>query len=143
MKKWIVQYVVVLFCLLLSENAMAYWAKMSKEVLLKYPIIVYGQYIGTSPVNIDANSSLTNLGVIKTFEVLKGKQNQPLYFLKGHDPNLPISSDMLFFEPGQIGLWFLQPVENSTNLYQLNHPSQYQHLKEEISELERWKSLLK
>lgn len=143
MKKWIIQCVTVFCYLLMVENTVASWVKMSDEQLLRFPIIIYGEYMGTSPIKVDKNSTLTNLGVIKTLFVLKGAKGQRLHFIKAHDFNTPISSDMLFFEPGQKGVWFLQPVKNSQGLYQINHPSQYQHITEKSSELERWKNLLK
>lgn len=139
MSKWFTRCLTVLCYLLISESAVASWAKMSDEQLFEFPVIVYGQYLGTSLIKNDKTTALTNLGVIKPLIVLKGAKEQNLYFIKAHSPNTPISSDMLFFKPGQTGVWFLQPVTNSQGLYQITHPSQYQN----ISELERWKTLLK
>jgi len=125
------------------DIAVASWVKLSEEQLLEFPIIIYGEYMGTSLIKAGKYSPLTNLGVISTSFVLKGAKNQRLHFIKSHDLNTPISSDMLFFEPGQKGIWFLQPVKNSQGLYQINHPSQYQYITEKNNELERWKNLLK
>lgn len=143
MKIWIARCVAVFCYLLIVESAVATWARMSDEQLLKFPIIVYGQYIGTSLIKAEKNSALTNLGVIKSFTVLKGEKSQNLYFIKAPSLNTPISSDMLFFKPDQTGIWFLQPVTNSQGLYQITHPSQYQNISEDSNELERWKALLK
>ena len=143
MKKWITLNVTAFCYLLMVDKAVASWAEMSDEQLLKFPIIVYGQYMGTSLIKAEKNSALTNLGVIKSLAVLKGAKNQNIYFIKAQSLNTPISSDMLFFKPDQTGIWFLQPVTNSQGLYQITHPSQYQYISEESNELERWKSLLK
>ncbi len=142
MQKWITRCLFVLFYLLNNECAVASWAKMSDEELATLPVIVYGQYLGTSLIKMDENSTQVNLGVLKVLKVLKGGNHNELYFIKGHSPSKPISSDMLFFKTGQTGMWFLQPVIHSEGLYQITHPSQFQSISKNSSEFKRWQSLL-
>jgi hypothetical protein len=141
MTKWWGTCFTALYCLFISESAVASWAKMSDLQLSTFPVIVYGEYIGTSALKLDNNTALTTLGVINASVVLKGPTTQEVYFIKTPPLNTPVRSDMLFFKPGQVGIWFLQPVINSQGLYQINHPSQY--LSAETSDIERWKALVK
>lgn len=141
MKKWLITCLTALYCLLISESAVASWAKMSDEQLAQFPLIIYGQFMGSSAIKTSESSALTHLGVIKASVVLKATTKESLYFIKTHALNGPISSDMLFFEPGQVGIWFLKPVLNSQGLYQINHPSQF--MSAENTDIEFWKNLVK
>lgn len=133
----------VLFYLVLCKSTMASWQTMTDAQLTELPIIVYGEYVGASVVSSDQNTPSLNLGVIRAINVLKGKPNDGLYFIKGYPPSRPISSDMLFFKAGQTGLWFLQPVQDSQGIYQITHPSQFQNLAPNSAELDRWRALIK
>jgi len=143
MHNWITRCLIVFYYLLWSECAVASWEKMSDEELAILPVIVYGQYLGTSLVKTGKDSTQINLGVIKVLRALKGRNDDGIYFIKAYSPNAPISSDMLFFKGGQIGIWFLQPVIDSEGLFQITHPSQFQRISENSAKFEHWKTLLK
>lgn len=50
---------------------------------------------------------------------------------------------MLHFRLGQSGVWFLNLVPNTENLYQLTHPSQFKEIAEDSVELKNWQQQLK
>ncbi len=124
---------------------MSYWAaEKTEDSLVKgSDVIVYAQYLGESIIKISDKKFQMNLGVLSQTQVLKGNVPSALVFIKRYNPDVPLSSDMLFFKPGQSGLWFLKKIPGSTGLYQITHPSQYKNISNDSHELKLWQEKLK
>ncbi len=129
----------------LSENTVSYWsaAKTEEGLIKESNVIVYAQYQGESAIEIADKEFQMNLGVLRPIQLLKGKVSSELIFIKRYNKNVPLSSDMFFFKPGQSGLWFLKAIPGSTGLYQMTHPSHYKNISYDSHELKLWQKKMK
>lgn len=132
------QLTALLALLFLTQSSAADWAAITKQSLINADLIVYGQYIGQSTLKIQHQGLPVNLGVLQVAKTFKGSYNAPIVFIKRYNLKGPFRSDMLHFNIGQSGLWFLNLVPNTEGIYQITHPSQFKELGQDSLELKHW-----
>lgn len=135
--------IALLALLFFVQSSYADWAAISDKALAEADLIVYGQYLGQSALKTQHQDIPSYLGVLHKAKTLKGANGASVIFIKRYSLKGPFRSDMLHFRAGQSGLWFLNLVPNTENLYQLTHPSQYKEIAEDSGELKNWQQQLK
>ncbi|BCG65052.1 MAG: hypothetical protein methR_P2865 [Methyloprofundus sp.] len=125
------------------QNSHADWAAISDKALAEADLIVYGQYLGQSTLKTQDQDIPSYIGVLLKAKTLKGVNSASVIFIKRYSLKSPFRSDMLHFRLGQSGVWFLNLVPNTENLYQLTHPSQFKEIAEDSVELKNWQQQLK
>ena len=114
----------ILLLALVPSSSYAMWAGIPDTQLVKSPLIVKANYIGTTTLTL--NKKQLQLGVLKVTETLKGnKQDVVLIRLRISPANSPRSSNEISFQLGQKGMWFLERDNQRKGVYEIKHPQRF------------------
>ncbi|WP_146153864.1 hypothetical protein [Photobacterium sanctipauli] len=124
---------------------MAYWApKPDSQLVCESEFIVYGSYDARSkPTEVTPPGiHLAYIDVQAILAAPAEHMNINKLALKVPSPGAPVSSDMLFFQQGQQGLWFLSRTQDSAVYFTVRHPAQFKEMAIDGAELNDWKQRL-
>lgn len=103
----------------------AMFAKMSDEELIRRSdLIVIGEWVGQSSLQIGSDSAPMEIGAIAISEVLKGSPGQTLALLAITPAGAPRSGDAISYRRGDKGMWLLRH-HGTKGLYLADHPQRF------------------
>ena len=117
----------VLALSVVAGQAYAMWARMTEaELLQKSEWVVVGAWVGQAPAP-SSERAAGEIGVIAVSEVLKGRRDASVAFVKLVGSKQPISSSDLRFQRGDRGVWFLRLSAGNEPLgpYVVDHPQRF------------------
>jgi len=89
-------------------------------------MIVIGELIGQTRVQLATEGKKTRLGVLSVDDVVKGDSLQTVVLLVLPSSRGPMVSSDIPLQIGQKGLWFLHPrSEDEVGLYVVDHPQRF------------------
>lgn len=110
-----------------AGQAFAMWARMTEaELLQKSEWVVVGEWVGQAPAP-SSDRAAGEIGVIAVSEVLKGRRDASVAFVKLVGSKQPMSSSDLRFQRGDRGVWFLRLSAGNEPLgpYVVDHPQRF------------------
>ncbi len=116
----------LMLAVLMPTQGVAMFAQMSDEELVRRSdLVVVGEWIGQSRVQLAAGGGPLELGAVTITEVLKGVPGQTLALVATVAGDAPRSSSDMAYRRGDRGLWLLRLRQGSTGIYLADHPQRF------------------
>jgi len=102
------------------------FAQMSDEELIRRSdLIILGEWVGQTPLQIAGTAENLVLGAIVISEVVKGPSANSIALIAIAPAAAPRSGDDLSYRRGNRGMWLLRQRPGSTGLYLADHPQRF------------------
>lgn len=117
----------VVVAVLLPVQGAAMFARMSDEELIRRSdLIVIGEWVGQSSVQVADTSAPLELGAVAIAEVLKGAPAQSLVLVATAAADAPRTGDDITYRRGDRGVWLLRlRPGGGKGIYLADHPQRF------------------